>query len=389
LTCPWQVYIAVQVELEEGSRILSKVSGVANDEVRFDLPVEVWFDDVTDEVTLPKLRLRRWAGHWRNDMADKIGFGAFYRRSPDSLSVTEFAKRVEDLGFDGLWTGESPTNRGASLDTFATLCFAAAATSRITVGSDVLLLPLHDPAWVAKQWSTLDVLSGGRSVLGVGVGGEYVKQFEAFGVPVAERGRRTDEGLEVIKSLWSEGESAHAGRFWQFDGITMEPRPVQQPHPPIWVGGRPARKVAGPDGTQVFPEKTGAMYRAAKYGNGWDPYYVTVDGYRESVEQIRLHARDLKRDISQMTWALTTFWLMRDSYDEALEAAKKKLRYGRDLSDRVARYDIVGSGSDTIRRLEQYVEAGARYFICNWSCELDEVPWHLERIAREVIPHFQ
>src|SRR5262249_5392482 len=95
------------------------------------------------------------------------------------------------------------------------------------------------------------------------------------------------------------------------------------------------------------------------------------------------------RDISHMKWALTTFWLMRDTYDEALDAAAAKLRYGRDISSRIGRYDILGNARDAIRRLEQYVEAGVEYFICNWSCDPDEVDGNLDVISQEIIPHFR
>lgn len=319
---------------------------------------------------------------------DRIGFGAFYSRN-SGLTPGEFAQKIEGLGFDGFFAGETPTNRGPSDDTFTTLCFAAAATSRITVAPDVLLLPLHHPHWVAKQFGTLDRLSGGRAFLAVGAAGEYAKQFEAVGVPVSERGRRTDEGIDVIRALWTGEEASYDGRIFQFEGIKMEPAPQQKPHPPIWVGGRPGGTEVGPDGQLRKKSATGAVRRAAERGDGWDPYYMTPEMYRDSVAQIREHAAEIGRDISQMQWALTTFWLMRDSYAEALEAAKAKLRYGRDMSERIERYDILGNPSDVIRRLETFIDAGVRYFICNWSCEPQEVPRHVEWIAKEVIPHFR
>ena len=319
---------------------------------------------------------------------DRIGFGAFY--SPRcGLSPGEFARRIEDLGYDGFFTGETPTNRGPSDDSFATVCFAAAATTRITVAPDVMLLPLHHPVWVAKQYGTLDRLSGGRALLAVGAGGEYAKQFEALGIPVSERGRRTDEGIDIIRSLWTDPESSYHGRIFNFDGITMEPQPLQRPHPPIWVGGRPGGVEIGPDGKPRRKSATGAIRRAAERGDGWDPYYMTPEMYRDSVTQIRDHATEIGRDISLMQWALTTFWLMRDSHAEALEAAKKKLRYGRDMSERIERYDILGSTADVIKRLETFIEAGVRYFICNWSCEPEEVLDHVDQIGKEVIPHFR
>jgi len=320
-------------------------------------------------------------------MTERISFGVFYRIGP--LSPGEFARMAEDLGFDGFWVGELPTNRSPSYDTLTTLSFAAAASSRITIGSLVLLLPLHHPVWVAKQFGTLDILSGGRVILGVGVGGEYPKQFEAVGVPVDERGKRTDEAIEVIRTLWTQEVCSYHGRFFRFEGITMDPKPVQKPHPPIWVGGRPGGIEIGPDGRPRYKSKTGAIRRAARLGDAWCPYYMTPEMYKDSVAQIKAYATELGRDISGMQWALTTFWLVRDSYEEALEEARRIPRYGRDLSDRVARYDILGHPRDIVKRLEQYVDAGVRYFACNWLCKREEVPRQMGIIAKEIIPHFR
>lgn len=320
---------------------------------------------------------------------ERIRFGAFYPGQRGGIAPGEFARRAEDLGFDSVWAGEAPTNRGPIYDAFTTLCFLAATTSRIAIGADVLLLPLHHPSWVAKQFGTLDVISGGRSILGVGVGGQYAKQFEAFGVQVHERGRRTDEGIEAIKALWTQSPASYSGRHYTFEGIEMEPRPVQQPHPPIWVGGRPGGTEQGPGGKPRFKSKTAAMDRAAKYADGWDPFYMTPEMYRDSVSYIRRSAAKLGRDVSSIEWALTTHWLIRDSYDDALEQAAKRLRYGRDLAERVGRYDILGSPADIIKRLEQYVDAGVRHFICNWSCPPEEAAAHIETIARDVIPAFR
>jgi probable F420-dependent oxidoreductase len=320
-------------------------------------------------------------------MAD-IGFGAFYLTTPD-VHPGEFARRIEDLGFDGFWAGESPNNRSAAYDLLTVLPFAAAATSRITVGADVLLTPLHHPAWLAKALGTLDVLSAGRTIATLGVGGEYAKQFDLFGIPVSERGRRTDEAIEVIRELWTKPEADYHGRFFDFEGISMKPKPLQSPHPPLWIGGRPGGVETAPDGQTRYKSKVGAIRRAGTYGDGWCPYYVTPEAYKDSVAAVTDVANKLDRDISTMQWALTTFWLIRDSYDEALDVAKAQKRYGRDLGEGVGRYDLLGNPKDIIRRLEQYIEAGVRYFICNWSCSKDEIPGHLETIARDVIPHFR
>ena len=324
---------------------------------------------------------------------DRIGFGAFYNKDC-GVSPGEFARRIENLGFDGFFTSESPTMRGPSLDQFAVLSFAAAATSTLKIGSDVLLMPLHHPAWVAKQFGSLDVLSDGRAILGVGVGGDGAgagpKQFEGFEIPLSERGKRTDEGIEVVKSLWTEAESSYHGRYFNYDGVTMEPKPVQQPHPPIWIGGRPGGTETGPDGQLRKKSATGAIRRAAVHGDGWHPFYMTPEMYRDSVTQIREHAALIGRDISHMEWSLNTHWLMAPNHEEALDKATAKLRYGHaHARERIARYDILGNPEDCIKRLQDFIDAGVRYIVCQWSCEPEETLQHIEWIGKEVIPHYR
>src|SRR5258708_27889086 len=118
------------------------------------------------------------------------------------------------------------------------LSVAAGATEKLKLMSSIVLLPLYNPVMLAKQAAVLDVASGGRYHMGVGIGGEFPKEFEAIGVPVNQRGSRSNEALEVIRKLWTEKKVAFEGRYTKFTGITIEPRPVQKPHPLIWVAGR-------------------------------------------------------------------------------------------------------------------------------------------------------
>ena len=315
-----------------------------------------------------------------------LKFGIVYQRSRELRNPRDFARRVEELGFDSFWMGESPTSRSPSWDTFAGLCFAAAGTSRISIGSNVLLLPLHHPAWIAKQWGTLDHLSGGRAILCVGIGGEYPKQFEAFGVPIPERGRRADEAIQVIRNLWTQPTSTYKGRFFQFDEIVMEPKPATKPCPPIWVGGRPGGIEAGPDGRPRYKSRTGAIKRAARYGDGWCPYYMTPQTYRESVELVKRHTSEVGRDVSPMAWGYNTHLWLRDSYEEALEEATARLRHGRNLARRIEGYDILGTPREIIARIQEFATAGVEHFVLS----VEAPPGHLEsrlvRLAHEVLP---
>lgn len=254
--------------------------------------------------------------------------------------------------------------------------------------SSVTVLPLHHPVRLAHQIMTLDNLSEGRVILGIGAGGEIPKQFEAFGIPVSERGKRTDEYIEVMQGLWTQDPFSYQGRFLQFKDIVMEPKPYQKPHPPIWVGGRPGGVETAPDGTKRFKSKIGAVRRAGKYGQGWFPYYVTVEGVRTTVQQLHQYAREAGRDPADIVVGLNNEWLIRDTYEEALEEARRKsMRYGRDLSDRVARYDLLGSPEDIIRRIEEYIAVGVTHFACIIISEDSQK--QLEIAAKKILPYFR
>src|SRR5712691_10890030 len=133
--------------------------------------------------------------------------------------------RIEELGYDSAWTSEHIFFYFPTFDALTALAAMAARTSRILLGTAVLLLPLRPAALAAKEIASVDIISGGRLIVGVGVGGEYPKEFEAVGVPVKERGARTDEALQVLKRLFTEDNVSFDGRFTKLDGVTLQPKP--------------------------------------------------------------------------------------------------------------------------------------------------------------------
>src|SRR5207248_7959467 len=146
----------------------------------------------------------------------------------------------------------------------------------------VFLLALRAPAIAAKVTATLDVLSGGRFIFGVGVGGENPKEFEVCGVPHAERGARVSEAIDVVRTLWRDSPATFKGRFTQFSGVSLDPKPVQKPGPPIWIGGR----------------SDAALARAGRQGDGWASYVVQPERYAESIDKTRSAARAAARVIA-------------------------------------------------------------------------------------------
>ncbi len=191
---------------------------------------------------------------------------------PDPGVFRELAQTAEDLGYDSIWAGDHISYRNPILDVVVALSTFAAATKRITVGAGVVLLPLRHPSVVAKEFSSLDYVSGGRVILGVGVGGEGEKDFEAVGVPVRERGARTNEAMRALRALFSGG-GTFSGRFFSFEDIEIEPGPVQPGGPPLWVGGR----------------SEAAIERAATLGDGWIPLWVSPERFAAGSEQLPEH----------------------------------------------------------------------------------------------------
>jgi probable F420-dependent oxidoreductase len=299
---------------------------------------------------------------------DGVEFGISMSRIDD---IAGFARRHEELGFDYLAVGEHVFFHVPISNGFVSLAVAAGATERIKLLTTITLLPLYPAALAAKLGASLDVASGGRFHLGVGVGGEFRKEFEALGVPVEERGARTDEALEVITRLWSEDDVHFEGRFTTLPGVTLDPKPVQRPRPPIWVAGR----------------TDAAMRRTARYGDGWLPYMYTPEMLIESRQKIdALRAEAGRTD--PVRAGLFVFFAVDADGDRAREMAIAQLsrQYDQDFSRLVGKYAIAGDPDDCIARLSQYLDAGARTVVLASACPPAHVAENHRLMAEEVVP---
>jgi probable F420-dependent oxidoreductase len=185
--------------------------------------------------------------------------------------IVRLAVKAEALGLDSVWASDHVFNVGYVLerignrpyyDPLTMLTYVAAKTERIALGTSVLVLPYHQPMRLAKAAATLDVISGGRLLLGVGVG-VIEQELNAMGSPYAERGAITDETIAILKRLWTEDEPSHQGKRYQFNGMKFSPKPVQKPHIPLIIGGvrRPAG--AGADGRPWRAAGCGALSHPA------------------------------------------------------------------------------------------------------------------------------
>ncbi len=303
-----------------------------------------------------------------------IRFGVSLSPHPPEEQLA-LAERVEALGFDSIWCGDHIVFNIPLYDSLTLLSFYAARTRRIRIGTCVYLLALRHPTVVAKMTSTLDVLSGGRLIFGVGVGGEIPKEFEACGIPLTERGARVDEGIEVLRALWTQTPASFSGRFVKFEGVSIEPKPVQPGGPPIWIGGR----------------SDAALQRAGRLGDGWVSYVITAERYRQSVEKIRTAAAAAGRSLDGFDTAHLTFITIGKDYETAKAVWVKRLsrRYNQDFGPLADKYGFIGTAAQCIETLERFIEAGCRYFVLNACCEVPDEADQLELLASEILPHFR
>jgi probable F420-dependent oxidoreductase len=303
-----------------------------------------------------------------------ISFGAFLSLHPPAEQF-ELVRRVEALGFDSVWCGDHVSFNLPLYESLTLLAAYAAITQRIRLGSAVYLLALRPPAVAAKVTATLDVLSGGRLIFGVGVGGENPKEFEACGVPHRERGARVSEAIDVVRTLWRDTPATFKGRFTQFEGVSIDPKPVQQGGPPIWVGGR----------------SDAALARAGRQGDGWVSYVVTPERYRQSLERIRAAAAVQGRPLEGFATAHLTFITVGRDYERARAAwvARLSTRYAQDFGRLADRYGVIGTPEQCAERLEAFRAAGCGYFLLNPICEPAEEREQLETIAAEILPRFR
>ena len=225
-----------------------------------------------------------------------INFGAC--AAPDSAQ--KVAREAESAGFESLWTGEhvvlpdpqvppSPAPPlTPMLDPAVALTFVAAHTRSIRLGTGIIILPQRNPVVLAKELASLDVLSNGRLIFGIGIG--YLKpEFEAIGAPFDHKGPRSEEFLAAILALWTMEQPAYSGRFVSFSGVNAMPRPAQKPHPEIVFGGR-------------SPE---AFDRAARLAKGWYGFALDLDATAKAIEGLRSACARVGRRFEELEISVT------------------------------------------------------------------------------------
>lgn len=223
----------------------------------------------------------------------KFGFSLSNNQGiEDVQDIFRLASRAEELGFDSVWASDHVFNvsyvyerlgNRPYYDPMSILSYVAAITKDILLGTSVLVLPYHNPMRLAKAAATLDVMSGGRLVLGVGVG-VIEEELNAMGSPFAERGAITNETIAIMKELWTQEEPNFQGKYFQFSGMRFSPKPVQKPHIPLLIGGT----------------SRAALRRAARMGDGWHPTALQPDDLAESIRYLHERVEAAGRFISEV-----------------------------------------------------------------------------------------
>jgi probable F420-dependent oxidoreductase len=222
-------------------------------------------------------------------MIDIGWFGVGSGALADAEGVTEVARAAEELGYESVWVGEHPVlidphvapsplpPHSELLDPVAVLAYAAAATTRVKLGTGILILPLRNPVILAKQLATVDVLSKGRLLVGVGVG--YVPgEYEAIGVPFGTRGRRADDYIDAMRALWDDDEPRFSGEFAAFSGVQSRPQPAS-PRLPVYASGM----------------STAAFRRAVARADGWYGFFQDLDATTRALDELARLAGEVER----------------------------------------------------------------------------------------------
>ncbi len=290
--------------------------------------------------------------------------GEFY---PDRFRT--HLQRAEELGFESGWTQEQILGSAGALSPLETLTFAAAHTERLRLGCVVFVLPLHNPLHLAKAIASLDCMSRGRAEVGVVAGGKG-RPFAAFGVDPDRPVARFNEALALMKACWTEREIDFDGNHWRLEHASMEPKPVQKPHPPVWLGGN----------------HPNALKRAVRAGDGFfGAGSQKTAAFAEQVQAIKRELSEQGRDPASFQIAKRVYVHVDDDETLARERIGAALarHYGGRRLEGVA---VAGPPENCLEGLRKVIEAGAELILLN---SLVDDTQQMERLAAEVVPHLQ
>lgn len=309
--------------------------------------------------------------------------------------VVRISQRAEELGYHSVWGNDHITPPAYVREDYESppqwfeplisLAYVAAKTERIKLGTAILVLPLRDPVWVAKQVATLDAFSGGRMMLSVGVGA-YREEFMRLKPrqSKAHRGRMLTEGMQVLDLIFNNRVASFDGEYYAFDGLEIYPKPVQKPFP-LFAGGNSENE----------------LMRCACYGTGWMAASLPPDRLLRGVEKLHRMGREVGRDPSEFEIAPQYVVAMGHTEAEALDRFKKSRMYthlhtlkastlqDEDFNEVIAS-NLIGTPEMIIERVGKLIEAGVTMFgsLSFLSPNVQDMLEHIQFFAEEVMPSF-
>ncbi len=348
-------------------------------------------------------------------MAEEVKFGIEGPNYPWE-TISEVAVLAEQLGFNSYWmpdhTVATGVRRWDALEAWGTLCALALKTKNIKLASGVSDTYRYHPAVLAQKATTCDIISGGRAILGIGIG--EAMNLVPYGIPYDKPVSRTEEAVMVIKKLWTEDFVDFQGNYYKLNKAFLQPKPVQQPHVPIYIAASSPR----------------TMELVGRYGDGWLPANLTVGRYKDGVEAVKEAARKAARDPDKIDMAHFMYGVVAKDRDEArksvmlpaklllltrpriLEAigytpptydfemtfklvfprdAEAWLAKAKELPDEVVEKSpiVYGTPDDFIERFDKYIKAGCRHFVMNFQVSPKILKETVQLFAEKVIAYFR
>ena len=296
----------------------------------------------------------------------KIGIAAphiFPAGKVDTAFINRFVETVESLGYQSLWTQERVIGKPNAIHPTSFLAYLAGKTSKARLGVSVLVLPRHNAVHLAKLMSDIDCLSGGRLILGVGLGNN-ANELPMYGVNPDKRVSRFVEQVNVIKSLWTENEVTYKGQFHELNEAMINPKPIQKPHPPIWFGANADQ----------------AIRRSVIMADGWmGAGSSSLEDFPRKLNLIKEYLHEEKRDPSTFPISKRLYLAIDDNESRAHSRLREWFGYYYGNPDNADKAAIWGSEAKIKELLHQWSELGTDEFLLNPVFDLEK---HAEQLAK-------
>lgn len=299
-----------------------------------------------------------------------IGFGQWKYGLPDPDMLCAYAETAEAAGLDSLWLSDHIVTRNPTLDITCLFAMLAGRTSRLRMGPSVLTLPARHPVQVAKTYATLDYLSNGRMIMAVGSGSD-TRDLVACGVPAKARGRRLEEGIEILRKLWTESHVTHHGEFYQFEDVTIDPKPKKGALD-IWIGGK----------------SDAILKRVVRLGDGWFPALTSPEEFQRDMEKLKIYGQEYGRTIDPGEAGVLLFAHVCDDRAAAMKTVDPFFQGLQVDPEKIAQRSLIGSAQECVEQIERFVAVGCEKFVLRPICPPAQIAAQLEHYGQDILPHF-